>query len=236
MYGGFQQAYDRAITVFSPDGRLFQVEYAKEAVKKGATSLGITGKDCVVLAAVKNVYGNLVMPETIKKTFEIDKHIYSVAAGLIADARRLVDYGRDYAERHRFVYSEKPTVTSVARYMADVVQFYTQYGGGRPFGVSLIVGGIDNDTYLYEVEPSGALVGYYAVSIGENKKEVDAYLEKNYKRGMDLDSIIKLALDALKTNTQGENIYFELVYYKKDMEKFEQLSDKEISKYLANNK
>ncbi|MEM4295351.1 MAG: archaeal proteasome endopeptidase complex subunit alpha [Candidatus Anstonellales archaeon] len=232
MYGGLQQAYDRAITLFSPDGRLFQVEYAKEAVKKGATSIGLIGRDSVVLAAVKNVYSNLVMPDTIRKTFEIDNHIYAVAAGLIADARRLVDNGRYYAERHRLIYSEKPSVTSVARYMADVVQAYTQYGGGRPFGVSLLVGGIDNKPYLFEVEPSGALIGYYATSIGENKKEVDAYLEKNYKQDMQLNDLIKLAVKALKENVQAENIFIELVYYKQDMEKFMTLNDKEIKKFL----
>jgi proteasome alpha subunit len=233
MYGGLQQAYDRAITVFSPDGRLFQVEYAKEAVKKGATSIGLIGKDSVVLAAVKNVYSNLVVAETIRKTFEIDKHIYAVAAGLIADARRLVDHGRSYAERHRLIYSEPPTVNSVSNYMADVVQAYTQYGGGRPFGVSLLVGGIDSKPSLYEVEPSGALIGYYATSIGENKKEVDAYLEKNYRENMELNELIKLAVNALKENVKQDNIYIDLVYFKSGMERFVSLSEKELKKLIG---
>ena len=233
MQTSFQQAYDRAITVFSPDGRLFQVEYAKEAVKKGATSLGAIGKDCVVLAALKNIYGNLVIPSSIKKTFEIDKQVYAVASGLIGDARKLVDYGRYYVERHKLIYSERPKVTSIARYIADVVQFFTQYGGGRPFGVSLLIAGMDEVPYLYEVEPSGSMIGYYATSIGENKKEVDEMLEKKYKREMPFDELLNVVAEVLKEVVKKEVMPVEIVYYKKGMEKFEYLSDAEIKKLFS---
>jgi len=233
MQTNFQQAYDRAITVFSPDGRLFQVEYAKEAVKKGATSLGVIGKDCVVLAALKNISSSLVIPESIKKTFEIDKQVYSVASGLIGDARKLIDYGRYYVERHKLIYSERPTVTSIARYIADTVQFFTQYGGGRPFGVSLLIAGIDDVPYLYEVEPSGSMIGYYAISIGENKKEVDDALEKKYKKDMEFDEVLHFVADVLKNTVKKVNMPVEIVYYKKGMEKFEYLSESEIKKLFS---
>ena len=110
MYGVSPQAYDRAITVFSPDGRLFQVEYAKEAVKRGATAIGIAARDGVVLVAFKSIHSKLVMPESLKKIFDIDSHITVTASGLIADARVLVDLARVLSQRHRITYNEPPTV------------------------------------------------------------------------------------------------------------------------------
>ena len=233
MYGGAQQAYDRAITVFSPDGRLFQVEYAKEAVKKGATSVGAIGKDCVVLAAVKHRQSKLIVGESIRKIFEVDKHINAVAAGLIADARKIVEIGRNHADRHRVIYGESVPVKNAVTYIADIVQVYTQYGGARPFGVSLLVGGFDGKPHLYEVEPSGALTGYYADSIGENKREVDAYLEEHYKENMPLPETIKLVVSSIaETSPKDEEFYVEAAYIKKGMENFKRLSEKEIAKYL----
>ncbi len=233
MYGSTQQAYDRAITVFSPDGRLFQVEYAKEAVKRGATSVGVVFKDGVLLAAVKYKFSNLMVEDSVKKVFEVDRHIMTVAAGLIADARKLVSLARDYSERHRLLYDEAPRVPSVTAYVADVVQAYTQYGGARPFGVSLLVAGYDIKPHLYEIEPSGALTGYYADTIGENKKEVDAYLEKHYKKDISAKEAIKLAYDAIKEYTSGEMKYaVEVTMFKKGYERFKRLCNEDIKKYV----
>ena len=134
MYPSTSQAYDRAITVFSPDGRLFQVEYAKEAVKRGATAIGLVCADGVVLVAYKNAVSNLLVPESMKKVFEIDSHIAATASGLIADARRLVDIARLEAQKHRLGYQEAPSVESIAKELCDLMQIYTQYGGIRPFG------------------------------------------------------------------------------------------------------
>ena len=234
MYGVSPQAYDRAITVFSPDGRLFQVEYAKEAVKRGATAIGIVAKDGVALVAYKSIHSKLVMPDSLKKIFDIDSHIAVTASGLIADARRLVEVARTDAQRHRITFNEPTTVENIARSVCDLMQVYTQYGGIRPFGVSLLIVGVDDKPRLYEAEPSGAMTAYKASSIGAGKKEVDELLEKSYKETMGLDEAIPLAIDALKKTVeeklQAENI--EISYVDTKSKKCVCLSDKEVAKYL----
>lgn len=233
MYGVSPQAYDRAITVFSPDGRLFQVEYAKEAVKRGATAIGICAKDGVVFVAFKSIHSKLIVPESLKKIFEIDEHIGVIASGLIADARRLVDSARVDAQRHRITYSEAADVETIARSTCDLMQVYTQYGGIRPFGVSLLIGGYDTAPRLYEAEPSGAMTSYRADAIGASKKEVDEILERRYKETMSVDDAIKLAIDALN-RTQEEKLNpdnIEISVIKAD-KKHKVLSDKEVLKYL----
>jgi proteasome alpha subunit len=235
MYGVSPQAYDRAITVFSPDGRLFQVEYAKEAVKRGATAVGITAKDGVVLVAFKSIHTKLVVPESLKKVFQVDSHICVTASGLIADARRLVDVARVDAQRHRITYNEMPSVESIARSVCDLMQVYTQYGGIRPFGVSLLIAGVDSQgPKLFEAEPSGAMTAYKADSIGANKKDVDDLLEKNYKDTLTMEDAIKLALEAIRTTQeeklQAENV--EISYIPLKSKKAMTLTDKEVGKYL----
>lgn len=233
MYGVSPQAYDRAITVFSPDGRLFQVEYAKEAVKRGATAIGICAKDGVVFVAFKSIHSKLIIPESLKKIFEIDEHIGVIASGLIADARRLVDSARVDAQRHRITYDERADVETIARSTCDLMQVYTQYGGIRPFGVSLLIGGYDTAPRLYEAEPSGAMTAYRADAIGASKKEVDEILERRYKETMSVEEAVKLAIDSLK-RTQEEKLNpdnIEISVIKAD-KKHKVLSDKEVLKYL----
>lgn len=234
MYGVSPQAYDRAITVFSPDGRLFQVEYAKEAVKKGATSIGISTKDGVALITSKLMHSKLVLPESIKKIFEVDNHIFVTASGLIADARKLVDIARNEAHKHRLLYNEPAPVESVARYVCDIMQLYTQYGGTRPFGVSLLIAGINEKPELFEAEPSGAMTGYYADSIGSAKKEVDAYLEKHYDGKMKIDDAIKISVDALKkiSETKIAEEELEIAYMVKGEKRFRVISTNEIKAFL----
>lgn len=234
MYGVSPQAYDRAITVFSPDGRLFQVEYAKEAVKRGATAIGLVAKDGVALVAFKSIHSKLVMPESLKKVFDVDTHIAFTASGLIADARRLVDGARVDAQRHRITYNEPATIESIAKGVCDLLQVYTQYGGIRPFGVSLLIAGVDDQPRLYEAEPSGAMTAYKADSIGAGKKEVDAILEKNYKDTMTLEEVVALGVDVLK-KTQEEKLLpenLEISVADTKTKKFSCLSEKEVSKFL----
>jgi len=235
MYGVSPQAYDRAITVFSPDGRLFQVEYAKEAVKRGATAIGITSKEGVAFVAFKSIHSSLVIPESLKKVFEIDSHIVVTASGLIADARRLVEVARVDAQKHRITYNEAPSVDSIARSVCDLMQVYTQYGGIRPFGVSLLIAGVDDQgAKLFEAEPSGAMTAYKADSIGANKKEVDEYLESKYDDKMGLDDAIKLCVEALRktqeTKLLQENV--EISYVTTKTKKCICLPDKDVGKYL----
>ncbi|MEM3362496.1 MAG: archaeal proteasome endopeptidase complex subunit alpha [Candidatus Anstonellaceae archaeon] len=234
MYPAATQAYDRAITIFSPDGRLFQVEYAKEAVRRGSTAIGIVAQDGVCLVAYKSTVSKLLVPDSMKKIFEIDEHISATAAGLIADARRLIDNARVEAQRHHLAYGEKITVEAVAKELCDLMQLYTQYGGVRPFGVSLLIAGIDDKPKLFEAEPSGALTGYLACAIGADKKEVEEFLEKEYDEKIKLESAVSLALEALKKNSElkptTKNI--EIATCSVSTKKFVFLQEKEIEKYL----
>ncbi|MCX6776603.1 MAG: archaeal proteasome endopeptidase complex subunit alpha [Candidatus Micrarchaeota archaeon] len=234
MYPGSSQAYDRAITVFSPDGRLFQVEYAKEAVRRGATAMGVVCADGVILVAHKNIASNLLVFESMKKIFKVDNHIAATASGLVADARRLVDMARLEAQRHRLLYSEPINVESVSKQLCDTMQLYTQYGGMRPFGVSLLIAGVDNEPKLYEAEPSGALTGYKADAIGSGKKEVDEFFEKEYKDGLSVDDGINLAMKALKKTTdsklKAENVDVAVILKGK---RLKLLSDEEVNRYLS---
>jgi len=234
MYPVSPQAYDRAITVFSPDGRLFQVEYAKEAVRRGATAIGVICADCVILVAHKNIVSNLLVPESMKKIFKIDNHIAVTASGLVADARRLVDMARTEAQKHRLLYNEPISVESVSKSLCDTMQIFTQYGGIRPFGVSLLIAGFDSEPHLYEAEPSGALTGYKAAAIGSGKKEVDEFFEKEYKVGLGIEDGISLAVRALKKTTdsklKAENLDIAEIVKSR---KLKLLSDEEVNKYLS---
>ncbi len=234
MYPVSPQNYDRAITVFSPDGRLFQVEYAKEAVRRGATAIGIVCSDGVALVAYKNAPSNLLVPESMKKIFEIDGHIAATASGLIADARRLVDISRVEAQRHRLAYAEPISVEATAKELCDLMQVYTQYGGIRPFGVSLLIGGVDEKPRLFEAEPSGALTGYKACAIGSGKKEVEEFFEKEYKENLSIDAGIELALKALKKSGDltltGTSVEIAICTTKSKV--FEILPAKEVEKHL----
>ncbi len=138
-----QMAYDRAITVFSPDGRLFQVEYAREAVKRGTTTVGLKFKDGVVLIVDKRIASRLMEPKSIEKIFKIDHHIGCATSGLVADARILVDQARVIAQVNKITYDEEMSVEELVKRICDYKQNYTQYGGVRPFGTALLVAGVD---------------------------------------------------------------------------------------------
>jgi len=198
MYPPSQAAYDRAITVFSPDGRLFQVEYAREAVKTGSTSIGIVCSDGIVLLAHKRVSSPLLIGGSTEKIFTIDSHIAASSSGLVADARKLVDYARVEAQKHRLTFDEEIPIELLAKHVGDHIQFYTQYGGARPYGVSFLIAGLDGGMRLFETDPSGALFEYKATAIGSGKKAVEELLEKEYKDGMSLEDGVKLGLKALK--------------------------------------
>ncbi len=194
-----QMAYDRAITVFSPDGRLFQVEYAREAVKRGTTTVGLKFNKGVALIIDKRVTSRLIEADSIEKIFQIDEHIGCATSGLVADARVLVDYARITAQINKITYGEKIFVETLVKKVCDFKQNYTQYGGVRPFGTALLVAGVDAcGTHLFETDPSGALVAYKAGSIGAGRNTVMDFLEENYKDNLDMDKVIMLGLEALQ--------------------------------------
>ncbi len=204
MYPPSQSAYDRAITVFSPDGRLFQVEYAREAVKTGATSIGLVCKDAVILLAQKRLSSPLIVGGSHEKIFQIDSHIAAASSGLVADARKLVDMSRLEAQKHRLTYDEAISVEMLSKKIGDHIQAYTQYGGVRPYGVSLLIAGIDGTMRLFETDPSGALFEYKATAIGSGKKVVEEMFEKEYNENMGVDDGLKLCVKALKKVSDGK--------------------------------
>lgn len=200
-----QMAYDRAITVFSPDGRLFQVEYARVAVTRGATTAGLKYKGGVVLLAGKGVSSRLMEASSIEKVFQIDRHIGCATSGLVADARVLVDYARVVAQINKVTYNELISVDMLVKRVCDYKQNYTQYGGVRPFGTALLIGGADEEgVHLYETDPSGALVSYKAGSIGSGSNTVREVFEEKYAEGMDQDAAILLGLEALQKASEDK--------------------------------
>lgn len=202
-----QMAYDRAITVFSPDGRLFQVEYAREAVKRGTTTVGLKFKDGAVLIVDKRIASRLIEPKSIEKIFQIDEHIGCATSGLVADARVLVDNARVTAQISKITYDERISVEMLVKRICDYKQNYTQYGGVRPFGTALLVAGVDDQgVHLFETDPSGALVSYKAGSIGAGRNVVMEVFEEHYQEGMEMEDAIVLGLQALKKATEEENL------------------------------
>lgn len=174
--------YDRGSTIFSPDGRLFQVEYAIEAVKRGTTAIGIKTKEGCSLLVEKRLHSTLVEKMLVKKIFAIDDHIAVAIAGLTADARILVNHARIQAQIHRITYNETITVETLTRRLADLKQLYTQHAGVRPFGVSLLIAGCDEirGSQLFMTEPSGSYWGYRATAIGSSAPAIIEYLEGEY--------------------------------------------------------
>ena len=191
-------AYDRAITVFSPDGRLFQVEYAREAVKRGTTTVGIKFKNGVALIVDKRITSRLIEPSSIEKIFKIDEHIGCATSGLVADARALVERARLEAQINRLTFDQPIQVKTLTRRICDFKQTYTQYGGVRPFGTALLIGGVDDTgARLFATDPSGAMMEYKATAEGEGRDLAIEYFEKNYKENMERDEAIILGLKAL---------------------------------------
>jgi len=197
-----QQAYDRGITIFSPDGRLYQVEYAREAVKRGSASIGVRTAEGVVLLADKRSHSPLMEPQSVEKLHKADDHIGMASAGHVADARQLIDFARRQAQVNRLRYGEAMGVETLTKTVTDYIQQYTQIGGARPFGVALVVGGIENgEPRLFETDPSGTPYEWKALAIGENRADIREYLEERYDEELTLDEGIELALSALSDGT-----------------------------------
>ncbi len=229
-----QMAYDRAITVFSPDGRLFQVEYAREAVKRGTTTVGIKFKGGIALIVDKRITSRLIEPSSIEKIFKIDEHIGCATSGLVADARALVERARIEAQINRLTYESPIQVKALARKICDFKQTYTQYGGVRPFGTALLIGGVDDTgAHLFATDPSGAMMEYKATAEGEGRDAAMEYFEKNYEEGMSKDEAIILGLKALiyATEKKIEERAVEIGIVDED-KKFRILSFDETKKYF----
>ena len=227
--------YDRAITVFSPDGRLFQVEYAREAVKRGTPSLGLKSKEGVVLIVDKRTVSRLVEAKSIEKIFQIDNHIGAATSGLVADARALIERARIESQINRITYNEPILVGGLAKKICDMKQMYTQNGGVRPFGSALIIGGVNGDEVkLFETDPSGALIEYKATAIGSGVQAAMDVFEERYEDDISLGDAINLGLDALYEATEGRTTAqsVEIAVIEVDTQSYRKLSDDEVSEYV----
>uniref|UniRef100_A0A915LIL1 Proteasome subunit alpha type n=2 Tax=Meloidogyne TaxID=189290 RepID=A0A915LIL1_MELJA len=215
-------SYDRAITIFSPDGRLFQVDYAQEAVKKGSTAVGVKGKDCIVIGVEKKSVPVLQDDRTIRKIHKLDDHVMAAFAGLSADARVLIDRARVACENYKLTLEDPVTLEHISRSIADLKHEFTQTTGRRPFGVSLLVGGFDPDgtPHLFITEPSGVYYELLAGSIGRNEKVVKEYLEENYNDGnvSNENLVLKLVVKALVPVVQTGARNMEISVLKRDNE------------------
>ena len=230
-----QMGYDRAITVFSPDGRLFQVEYAREAVKRGTTAVGVKAVDGVVLLVDKRITSRLLVAESIEKIFQIDDHMGAATSGLVADARALIDRARVESQINAVSYDEPIGVEILSKKICDFKQTYTQYGGVRPFGTALLIAGVeDNEARLFETDPSGALLEYKATGIGAGRAEVMEVFEEKYHDDISLEDAILLGLEALHNTTEGRfdasTIEVGLVELK--TRQFKKLSPEDVADYV----
>jgi len=229
-----QMGYDRAITVFSPDGRLFQVEYAREAVKRGATAIGIKTKEGVILIADRRVASRLLEADTIEKIYKIDDHICAATSGLVADARVLVERARIEAQINKLTYDEPISVKELAKRICDFKQQYTQYGGVRPFGVSLLIAGVDSLPKLYETDPSGALLEYKATAIGMGRNSVMEYFEKEYRENLNFEGALILGLVAMGKAIESELAVdgIEVGYVKVDEKIYREMTSSELKPFV----
>lgn len=229
------ERYDRAITVFSPDGHLFQVEYAQEAVKKGSTAVGVRGKDLVVLGVEKKAVAKLQEDRTVRKIALLDEHVSLAFAGLTADARILINRARIECQSHKLTVEDPVTVEYITRFIAQLKQKYTQSNGRRPFGLSTLIIGFDYDgtPRLYQTDPSGTYHEWKANAIGRSAKTVREFLEKHYtdEVAQSEKETIKLALKALLEVVQSGSKNMEVAIMKKGQPLTMMESD-DIEKYI----
>jgi len=190
--------YDRTSTMFSPDGRLLQVEYAKKTVKQGSSALGLVCKDGVVILADKRIIDKFIVAKSVEKIFQVDEHIGATASGILSDGRILIEKAQVISQQHKVTYDESMDIRSLVKEICNVKQAYTQYGGARPFGVSIIFAGVDDRPRLFVTDPTGIFFEYKAVAIGEGETELRSILDKEYKETLKLEDGIKLAMKALK--------------------------------------
>ena len=235
MMNNNQAAYDRAITVFSPDGRLYQVEYAREAVKRGTTAVGIKCQEGVVLIVDKRINSRLLEANSIEKIFRIDEHIGVASSGLVGDARALVDRARIEAQINRVTYDEPIDVETLAKKLGDHMQTYTQFGGARPYGTALLITGISDGQFrLFETDPSGTLLEYKATGIGTGRPAVMKLFEEEYTHECSIRDAITLGLKALHEATEGKFDVktVEIGVITRDEEQFRKMAREEVASYI----
>jgi len=235
MFGGGARTYDRALTVFSPEGRLFQVEYALEAVRRGTLAVAVKSNDCVCLAAQIKIPSKLIDADSIDKLFQVDEHIGVAISGLHADSRTLINYARVQSQSFRLTYDEPVRLNMLVKSLADICQNYTHFGGIRPFGCALFFIAIDAaGTQIYTTSPSGIYRSFKAYALGSGEAKARDYLKENYKEGISFDETVKLTLNTLKESIneelKKENTRF--AYIKAEDERFHMCTKNEVDEFL----
>lgn len=227
--------YDRATTMFSPDGRLLQVEYAKKTVKQGSSTIGLVCKDGVLLVADKRILDKFIVPASIEKIFQVDEHIAAGASGIISDGRVLVENAQVIAQQHRLTYDEAIDIRSLVKEISDIKQRFTQFGGPRPFGVSILFAGINEEPRLFLTDVTGIYFEYLATAIGEGENEIKEILDKEYKETITINDGIKLCIKALK-KVLGNDFDLKRIdgaYVKTAEKKFTRLDNATLKKIIA---
>ena len=220
-------------TMYSPDGRIYQVEYAIETVKRGTLAIGISSKQGVIMA-VEEKPRTLQTPNVTQKIFQVDYHIGVAAAGYIPDARVQVDNARFFSQGNRMTYDESVEVATVAKHLADQSHQFTQYSGVRPNGVALIIAGIDQKgESIYVTDPSGTYVQYAAIAIGAGSDDVNAFLEKHYNAEMSLEDAVALAIASINLKAeQKEGVnHIKMAKITTETKVFEKVSESDLQTY-----
>jgi len=236
--------YDSRTTIFSPEGRLYQVEYAMEAISHAGSAIGILAEDGVVLAAEKKISSKLLEPSiSSEKMYKIDNHIACAVAGITADANILINYARVSAQRYLYAYQEPVPVEYLVQTLCDLKQGYTQYGGLRPFGVSFLYAGWDQHYgfQLYQSDPSGNYGGWKATAIGQNHQAAQAIMRTDWKPEFKLNDALALAIKILSktmdsTNITPEKLEFSTLTREKGKLTFRPLNKDELEKLIKEHK
>jgi len=223
--------YDRTATMFSPEGHLLQVEYAEKTVRLGSSSIGIVCTDGIIIVADKRTEDKLIVKDSANKIHEVDSHIILSAAGITSDARVLIERAQVLAQQHRVTYDSPIEPESVIKDLSNIKQQFTQYGGARPFGVSIMLAGINGKkTELFVSDVTGNYFSYFANAIGENDEKIREKLRERYRKDLTIKKGIKLALDIFK-EIQGNNFHldrFEVSYVTKENAKVQRAEGEEI--------
>jgi len=230
------RGYDMTPTMYSPDGRIYQVEYAMETVKRGTLAIGICSKEGVIIA-VEEKARTLQTTNVTQKIFQVDFHIGVAAAGYIPDARIQVDSARFFSQGNRMTYDESVEIGTVAKYLADQSHQFTQYSGVRPNGVSLIIAGIDQKgESIYVTDPSGTYVQYAAIAIGAGSDDVNMFLEKHYNSDMSLADAASLAIASINLKDEQKDVITDIKMAKITTETkvFEKVSESDLKNYSQN--
>ncbi len=230
------RGYDMTPTMYSPDGRIYQVEYAMETVKRGTLAIGVCSKEGIIIA-VEEKDRTLQTTNITQKIFQVDFHIGIAAAGYIPDARIQVDSARFFSQGTRMTYDESVEIATVAKYLADQSHQFTQYSGVRPNGVSLIIGGIDQKgESIYVTDPSGTYVQYAAIAIGAGSDDVNTFFEKHYNQDMNLADTATLAIAAINLKNEQKDGTGDIKMAKitTKAKVFEMISESDLKNYSQN--